>query len=548
MMEPTARVVTIGSTVTREKWTKSQEDDQTLGWIVKAKQGSNVRPDWSEITSASPTVRAYWLCWDQIEIKDGLLCKRWESDDGRRVRHQVIVPKLHREELVSELHGGQTGGHLGQKKTLAKVRQRFYWAGMSADVRSFVRQCDTCASKKSPAKARKAPLQQYAVGAPMQRVALDILGPLPETERGNKYILVIGDYFSKWVEAYPVPDEKAETVAQKLVTEFVCRLGVPVELHSDQGRNFESRVFAEMCEILGIKKTRTTPYNPKSDGMIERFNRTLIAMVSVMIEPHKRQRDWDEKVALATFAYRASPHESTGETPNMLMLGREVFVPLDLTTPVISEVEEVNATSDFAYRLREGMQLAHERAREHLRHTARRQKRYYDRKTCTTSFNEGQFVWLYNPSKKKGLSPKLQRRWEGPYLIIKKLSDVTYRIQSRQRGKKKVVHFDRLKPYTGKPLETWGSSGPYDEAPCQVQRHQADTVAEGRENVEVLMHTPSEGIEIDDSEREEGLQATKESVQAASDVATTPVTPYIERPTVGRRNPQRQRRRPQRFL
>ena len=169
----------------------------------------------------------------------------------------------------------------------------------------------------------------------MQRVTLDILGPLPETERGNKYILVIGDYFSKWVEAYPVPDEKAETVAQKLVTEFACRFGVPLELHSDQGRNFESRVFAEMCEILGIKKTRTTPYNPKSDGMIERFNRTLIGMVSVMIEPHKRQRDWDEKVALATFAYRASPHESTGETPNRLMLhvhvhvGREVFVPLD---------------------------------------------------------------------------------------------------------------------------------------------------------------------------------------------------------------------------
>ncbi|XP_022110685.1 uncharacterized protein LOC110990141 [Acanthaster planci] len=103
-------------------------------------------------------------------------------------------------------------------------------------------------------------------------------------------------------------------------------------LHSDQGRNFESQVFSEMCTVLGIEKTRTTPYNPKSDGMIERFNRTLLTMVSVMIEPHKHQRDWDTKLPFATFAYRATPQESTGESRNMLMLGREVSLPIDLMT------------------------------------------------------------------------------------------------------------------------------------------------------------------------------------------------------------------------
>ena len=95
------------------------------------------------------------------------------------------------------------------------------------------------------------------------------------TDRGNKYIMVVGDYFTKWTECYAIPDQKAPTVDTKLVEEFVARFGVPLELHSDQGRDFESEVFQKMCLLLGISKTRTTPYHPRSDGMIERFNRTI---------------------------------------------------------------------------------------------------------------------------------------------------------------------------------------------------------------------------------------------------------------------------------
>ena len=153
---------------------------------------------------------------------------------------------------------------------------------MRADVRSSIKKCERCAKRKSPPRRSRAPLQQMQVGFPLERVALDIIGPLPETESGNRWILVVG---------YPLVDTTAESVAKKLVTEFICRLGVPSELHSDQGSNFESNVFTKVCNILGIHKTRTTPYNPKSDGLIERFNRTLITMISTMIEPHKRQRD-----------------------------------------------------------------------------------------------------------------------------------------------------------------------------------------------------------------------------------------------------------------
>ena len=185
----------------------------------------------------------------------------------------------------------------------------------------------------------------------MDRVAMDLVGPLPKTEDGNQWILVVGDYATRWMEAYALPDAKAETVATKFVQEFVCRFGIPREVHTDRGTNFESDLFREMCRILGIAKTRTTAYNPKSDGLIERFNKTLITMVSMMIDPHKNQRDWDRYLAFATSAYRSTPQESIGESPNMMMLGREVLLPVDLTVEHPDRSQEETQT-DFAEQLR----------------------------------------------------------------------------------------------------------------------------------------------------------------------------------------------------
>lgn len=233
----------------------------------------------------------------------------------------------------------------------------------------------------------------------------------------------------------------------------MCRFGVPLELHSDQGTNFESAVFAEMCRVLGISKTRTTAYNPKSDGMVERFNKTLVNMVAMMIEPKRQQSDWDECLPYASFAYRCTPQESTGESPNMMMLGRELRLPVDLM--VECPIMEDTVRTDFAEALRHNLQEAHARARECLRQSARRQKRNYDRKMHGEGLNEGQFAWLFNKLRKKGRSPKLQLRWEGPYLVVKRLSDVTYRVQLKRGSKAFVVHGDRLKPYEGKTLEPW---------------------------------------------------------------------------------------------
>ena len=128
---------------------------------------------------------------------------------------------------------------------------------MRHDVTEWCKVCHVCCAKKGPQRKPQAPVQVYNVGAPMERVAVDITGPLPITPAGNRYILVAMDYFTKWPEVYAIPNQEATTVAKKLVDEFFTRFGVPNELHSDQGRNFESAVFKECCNLMGVRKTRT---------------------------------------------------------------------------------------------------------------------------------------------------------------------------------------------------------------------------------------------------------------------------------------------------
>jgi hypothetical protein len=263
--EPTVRTTAIQPAWTFEDLRQAQLQDPTIQPILIFKEERATRPDWHDVSGYSRATKSYWGQWDQLKVCEGVLCKRWESDDGRLIKWLVVVPKNYRDRVLQELHDSRTAGHLGSNRTLARVRERYVWYGLSADVRSWIRQCDICSRRKQPSKKRLAKLTQTAVGEPMQRVAMDILGPLPESYGGNRYVLVIGEYFTKWVEAFALPNQEAETIARCFVEQFVCRFGMPHDLHSDQGRNFEAHIIKESCKILGIEKTRTTPYNPKSE-------------------------------------------------------------------------------------------------------------------------------------------------------------------------------------------------------------------------------------------------------------------------------------------
>jgi len=276
----------------------------------------------------------------------------------------------------------------------------------------------------------------------MQVIAVDITGPLPESEAGNSYILVVGDYFTKWMEAYAIPDQEAKTVATKLVDEFYCRYSPPEQLHSDQGKQFESNLIKEICDILKISKSRTTAYHPQCDGLVERFNRTLKHMLATTLKDHPF--DWEQRLKKVCMAYNTSVHSSTGYTPYYLLFGHEARLPLDLMYG--TKKSQPTSVQDYAAHLKDSLTDAYRAVRLQLDQSHARQKDFYDRKVHGEPYKKGDLVWLHNPTVPPGHSTKLHHPWTGPFRILERISDVDYRIQE-VFGKKSpsVVHFNRLK-------------------------------------------------------------------------------------------------------
>ena len=434
---------------------KAQEMDSDIGHVMQWMKSGKGRPRWSEVATLSEVTKNCWAQWDSLCLRNNVLCRKWESSDGAITRLQMVLPKALREEVLIQLHNHPTGGHFGVKKTLEKVKEKFYWPHCRKDVTLWCSTCSECSSRKGPVTRQKARLGKYVVGAPLERVAIDVMSPLVRSTKGNRYLLVVIDYFSKWPEAYALPNQEAKTVATVIVNEFVCRFGVPLELHSDQGTNFESAVFQEMCSLLGIKKTRTTPLHPEADGMVKRYNRTLKTQLSLFVAEH--QKDWDKYVPLLLMAYRTATHASTNFTPARLLMGREIRTPIDLVYER-PDPEVVESYSSYVQELQENLQVAHEFARKYLEQSFQSMKKRYDVDSTACTFDEGDRVWLYNPRTKKGRSAKLMRPWEGPYVIVKRLNDLVYRIKKGRNGKLKVVHRNRLWAYRGDQEEFWNST------------------------------------------------------------------------------------------
>ncbi|KAJ8006814.1 hypothetical protein DPEC_G00111130 [Dallia pectoralis] len=434
-------------TVGVREWRCRQEADVELCPVLLWVERGN-RPPWGEVAPLSPVTKGLWAKFTNLRVAEGVLQKGWKQPATGEMTWQVVVPKELQGEVLQQLHGGVGAGHFGVSKTLKRVRQGFYWARHRRDVEDICRRWDECAAKKGPSGRSHALLQQFPVGEPMERLGVDIVGPFPISEKGNRFILTAMDYFTKWPEAYAIPDQEAETVAEALIGGIVSRFGVPQSIHTDQGRNFESRVFSELCRRLGVEKTRTTPLHPQSDGLVERFHRTMAQQLAIVTSKH--QKDWDTHLPFILMAYRSAVQASTACSPALLMLGREMRTPVELRFGRAPDDDgRVLPDLDYARRLQDRLEVAHTFAREQLVSAGLRQKHHYDTRARGRHFKAGESVWLHNPMRKKGRCPKLDSTWVGPCAVLERVGEVTYRVEIPPRNRKVVVHRDRLAPYRG---------------------------------------------------------------------------------------------------
>jgi hypothetical protein len=270
-----------------ELWHKEQKEDPGIREVFRGKE-VGVRPPRPQLTSGDISARIYWSYWDALVLKDGILYKKWEASNLKSNFLQLVVPRKRVKEILEEAHDSSTGGHFGVNKTLDKIRKRFFWATCKQDVEDWCRTCEICVSRKGPTGKGKSPLQIYNVGTPFERIQVDVLGRLPTTSSGNRYLLVFVDCFTKWVEAFPMRNVRARSVAEIFVNQVISRHGVPLEVHTDQGRNFESKLFREMSDLLGIKKTRTTPLHPQSDRQVERQHQTITNYLAKYISENQK--------------------------------------------------------------------------------------------------------------------------------------------------------------------------------------------------------------------------------------------------------------------
>ena len=435
----------------RENLPELQQTDHELGPLIKRRLESERKPDIDEVSAEPEATKRLIYQWERLEVRNGLVYRRNEGKPGEIDTLQLLTPRQIVNDVLQASHEGQTGGHFGIKRTLDQVRRRFYWPSWKADTVRFCRECVQCNEYHRGKPFRQGPLQPVVAGAPYERWYIDLTGPHPKSDRNHVYILTCVDSFTKWAEAFPLRNKEAETVAKVLVEQVFARFGTPVSLLSDQGKEVDGSIMRKVCEMLGIDKLRTTPYKP-STNQVERLHRSINAVLGKTVS--ENQRDWDTRLSFAMAAYRASRHESTGYTPNMLTLGREVRMPADI---VYGSLDETPAKTydGFVGTVQERMTAAYAETRIALRKAAERNKRYYDVRVRPNEYQVGSWVYYFNPRKFQGRQDKWERKYSGPFLIIATPSSVTVRLQRRKTAKPFTAHIDKVKPFWGAVPNSW---------------------------------------------------------------------------------------------
>ena len=409
------------------------------------------RPMAQEATQLQADSRILWLQWKSLKVVEGVLYRKFEhvTGDLQREKLQIVLPRARVNGVIQQYHDAiGSGSHFGFPKTLAKIRDRFYWPNQSKDVLQYCLACKPCRERHGPARRIRAPLRRFPEASPLARWQIDFAGPFHATPEGYRWAAVCVEVFSNWPEVLYLKTATAAELAEVLVKDLICRFGVMKSLQSDQGPAFESNLFKSVLQMLEIEKLRACSLHPRSQGKVEKFIQTLKNKISIVAK--KAQSAWADNIPFILLAYRSSRHGTSRFSPSEILFGRNLNLPADLVRPPPpgSDTRQDDPLS-YPQWLQDTLREIRSEVVDNTSRAAMACKEKWDQHVNFRSFAPGSMVWLYTPRRRVGVTSKLNRPWTGPWEVISTLNDIVVRIKNPNTNKKKVVHIERLAEYHG---------------------------------------------------------------------------------------------------
>lgn len=407
--------------------------------LKNAQVGDPFCAKWISRLSSDSTTKSKGFC-----LREGILLKKGKLLD--KPHDLIVLPEILLNNVLFEAHDDAlSGGHFGLAKTLDKIRRKYYYPNIYNVVEKYVKSCIVCQQKKKIIGKPQGELIPIKVGKIFEKIGIDVIGPLTKSISGDRYIITCMDYASKYAETKACKQITAKDIAVFLVENIFCKHGVVKEIVTDRGSVFTSKIIQELMKILGSRSCLTSSFHPASNGLVERFNGTLIRSLSMYVRAD--QKDWCSFLPLVTFAYNIAVQSSIQVSPFVMIYGRTPCLASDLMKDIQSNPSDLLLTEKMKF-----IEEISKFASENISKVQKKQKEGYDKKHTKVSFIPNQLVLLHNPSKIIGKSPKLDRQFKGPFRILEQTSPVNYKIKlvgetKRKIKKSLIVHVDRLKPF-----------------------------------------------------------------------------------------------------
>ena len=370
-------------------------------------------------------------------LEDGILWRRIVRYDAP-ARTVLVLPAALVDQLVHETHTSTLTGHEGISKTKERLLQSYFWPNMDADIARHTEACQRCQARRKdikPVHNLLSPLPQCT--ALNQRCHMDLFGPLKTSNEGKKFVLCITDAFTKYAEMVAIDNKEAGTVAKHVFERWICRFGTPLEIVTDNGREFCNALSKELYKLLQIKHTTTSPYWPQCNSQAEVANKTIQKYLASFVD--ETTLDWPLYMAPMAFAYNTSLHRSIKSTPYFLTFGQEPRYP-SFPNP---DLQRYYGESDAAQWYQQ-LQHCRQVAAQHNMDASARAEMDYNKTARPHHFAPGQAVWL-NEQNFLGRNRKLSPNWLGPYPILKVFDNGVVELQLPRR--KLRVNVGRIKPY-----------------------------------------------------------------------------------------------------